>query len=232
MVLADERPREADSRDAEPSADVDEAGALLAEGKYAEAEVLIGRAVGALEAGGATAELARALTTRGVVWARLGRVEESAHALRRAVKMAEEAGAPSVAGAAALALIEEHADGELLSPEELFENYRRADALLEEARQAGAAARLRACARLVMRRLAGVRPGDESFRLFDAVHEIEARLIARALEESGGSVTRAAQMLGLRHQTFLAMLNTRHQQLMDKRKPRGKRRRSIIKRWD
>jgi transcriptional regulator with GAF, ATPase, and Fis domain len=172
------------------------------------------------------------LTTQGVVWARLGRDEESADALRRALKVAEEAGAHFVAGAAALALIEEHAPGGVLSPEELLEIYRRADKLLEGARSAETAARLRACARVVMRRLAGVQLGDESFTLFDAVHEIEARLIARALEESEGSVTRAAQLLGLRHQTFLAMLNTRHQHLMDKRKPRGKRRRSIVKRWD
>jgi DNA-binding NtrC family response regulator len=148
------------------------------------------------------------------------------------LKTAEEAGAPSVAGAAALALIEEHGAGEVLSPDELFEAYRCADRLLEGAQHVETAARLRGCARLVMRRLAGAQLGDESFKLFDAVHEIEARLIARALEESGGSVTRAAQLLGLRHQTFLAMLNTRHQHLMDKRKPRGKRRRSIIKRWD
>ena len=234
MSLADDRPRESDPNDAGLSAHSDEtrARALVAEGRYAEAEELIGRAAVALEAGGAHAELARVLTTQGVVWARLGRDEESARVLRRALKLAEEAGAVSVAGAAALALIEEHGAGAVLSPDELFEAYRRADRLLEEGQHAEVVARLRGCARLVMRRLAGVQIGDESFRLFDAVHEIEARLIARALEESKGSVTRAAQLLGLRHQTFLAMLNTRHQQLMDKRKPRGRRRRSIIKRWD
>jgi DNA-binding protein Fis len=235
MSLADDRLRESsDSNDSAQNAhpDAARARALVAEGKYAEAEALTSRAVRALEAGGAAAELAGVLTTHGVACARLGRDEESADALGRALKIAEEACAHSVAGAAALAFIEEHAPGGVLSPEELFELYCRADKLLEETRHAESAARLRDCARLVMRRLAGVQLGDESFTLFDAVHEIEARLIARALEESGGSVTRAAQMLGLRHQTFLAMLNTRHQHLMDKRKPRGKRRRSIIKRWD
>lgn len=232
MSLADERLYESDSNDTGTPSDAARALSLVAEGRYAEADALIERVVGALEAGGAAAELAAVLTTRGVVCARLGRDEESADDLRRALKLAEEAGAHSVAGAAALTLMEEHALGDLLSPEELFEVYDRADRLLEEARNAENAARLRACARLVMRRLAGVQLGDESFTLFEAVREIEARLIARALEESEGSVTRAAQMLGLRHQTFLAMLNTRHQHLMDKRKPRGRRRRSIIKRWD
>ena len=234
MTLVDDRPREADAGDAAPPAQSDAARArtLVAEGRYAEAEPLIGRVVRALEGCGLAAELAGVLTTQGVVFARLGRDEESANAFRRALKTAEEAGAHSAGGAAALALIEEHAPGGVLSPGELFEVYGRADRLLEGTRNAETAARLRACARLVMRGLAGVRLGDEGFTLFDAVHEMEARLIARALDEAEGSVTRAAAMLGLRHQTFLAMLNTRHQQLMDKRKPRGRRRRSIIKRWD
>ena len=234
MSLSDERPRESDPGDAGLTAHSDEtrAHALFAEGRYSEAEELICRAVSALEDDGATAELARVLTTQGLVWARLGRDEESAHVLRLALKMAEETGAPSAAGVAALSLIEEHGAGAVLSPDELLETYRSADKLLEGVQHAETVARLRGCARLVMRRLAGVQLGDESFKLFDAVHEIEARLIARALEESNGSVTRAAQLLGLRHQTFLAMLNTRHQHLMDKRKPRGRRRRSIIKRWD
>ncbi|HWW76837.1 MAG TPA: helix-turn-helix domain-containing protein [Pyrinomonadaceae bacterium] len=234
MTLTNERPHEPDSNNPGPpaSSDAARARALVEEGLYAEAEQLITRAVRELEDGGAATELAVALTTQGVALARLGRGEESAEVIRRALETAEEAGANSVAGAAALTLVEEHALGGVLAPEELLDVYREADRLLEKTRHAESAARLRNCARLVMRRLAGVQLGDESFTLFDAVHEIEARLIARALEEAEGSVTRAAQLLGLRHQTFLAMLNTRHQHLMDKRKPRGKRRRSIIKRWD
>jgi len=80
-----------------------------------------------------------------------------------------------------------------------------------------------------MRRLAGVQFGDSDFSIFKAVHELEARLVGRALQESGGSVTRAAQMLGLRHQTFLSMLNTRHRHLLGKRSPSSKRRRSVFK---
>jgi DNA-binding protein Fis len=234
MTLTDERPHEPDSNDSGPpaSSDAARARALVEEGLYAEAERLITRAVRELETGGAASELAGALTTQGVVLARLGRDGESAEVLRQALQTAEEAGDRKGAGAAALTLVEEHASGGVLSAEELLEVYCEADRLLEETRHTESAARLRGCARLVMRRLAGVQLGDESFTLFDAVHEIEARLIARALDEAEGSVTRAAQLLGLRHQTFLAMLNTRHQHLMDKRKPRGKRRRSIIKRWD
>lgn len=217
-------------KDAGLLAQVDETRArvLIEEGKYAEAERAVARAVRTLETGGAAALLSEALTTQGLVLARTGRAAESVEVLRRAVKVAEESGALCSAGLAALTLIEEHAEDLSLAPEELYALYRRADRLLEEAQHAEGVARLRACARVVMRRLAGAQPGDEGFTIFDAVHELEARLIARALDEADGSVTRAAQMLGLRHQTFLAMLNTRHQKLLVKRKPPGRRLRSII----
>ena len=199
------------------------------EGKYAEAERVICRAVGTLEAGGAAALLAEALTTQGVVWARLGRGDASLGALRRAVSVAEEAGALCGAGLAALTLIEEHGAGRALAPDELYELYARADRLLRDAQHAESVARLRECARLVMRRMAGAQVGDRDFSFFDAVHETEARLIERALDAAGGSVTRAAKVLGIRHQTFLSMLNTRHRKLLEKRTPPGRRLRSIIK---
>jgi DNA-binding NtrC family response regulator len=89
--------------------------------------------------------------------------------------------------------------------------------------------RLRACARVVLRRLAGVQFGEKNFTLFSAVHELEAKLIEKALEDAGGSVTRAAKLLGIRHQSFITMLNTRHRKLLKKRKPVEKRLRNIIK---
>src|SRR5829696_113462 len=202
---------------------------LIDEKRYAEAERAIAGAVQTLEAGGAVVYLAEALTTQGVAWSRLGKHDDSARALRRAARVAEEAGALSDAGLAALTLIEEHGTRPALSAEELYECYRRADELLKGAQHVEGVARLRACAPVVMRRMAGARIGDKNFTLFGAVHELEARLISRALDESGGSVTRAAKILGLRHQTFLSMLNTRHRHLLEKRTPAEKRRRSIIK---
>jgi transcriptional regulator with PAS, ATPase and Fis domain len=80
-----------------------------------------------------------------------------------------------------------------------------------------------------MRRLAGVRLDDQNFSLYSAVSEFEAKLIGRALDEAGGSVSRAAKQLGLRHQTLTAILETRHKKLLSKRTPVQKRRRSIIK---
>lgn len=205
---------------------------FIAEKRYREAEAVIGRAVKTLEAGGAAAPLAEALTTQGVAWARLGKNDESIKTLRRAIELAEGAGVSSDAGLAALTLIEEHGARRALSPEELYDLYRRADKYLKVAQRAESATRLRACARLVMRRMAGVQLGDKNFTIFNAVHELEAKLIGQALEQADGSVTRAAQLLGVRHQTFLAMLNNRHRKLLAKRNPLEKRLRSIIKKTE
>jgi tetratricopeptide (TPR) repeat protein len=217
-------------KDAGLLAQVDETRAqvFIAEKKYREAERVIGRAVQMLEEGSSPAQLADVLTTQGVVWARLGKVEESINVLRRAIQVAEDAGALTNAGLAALSLIEEHGPRRTFPRQELYELYQRADLLLKDAQHPEAAERLRACARVVMRRLVGVRPGDKDFTLYNAVHELEERLIEWALEEGGGSVVRAARLLGLSHQTFSSMLNQRHKKLLPKRTP-PERRRSIIK---
>jgi hypothetical protein len=143
--------------------------------------------------------------------------------------MAEGLGAQSVAGRALLTFVEEHGERRALSPEEVYEAHLRADRLLEGTQDAEDVGRLRACSRVVMRRLAGARIHDEDFSFYGAIHELEARLIERALAEAGGSVVRAARLLGLKHQTFTSMLQCRHQQLLSKRTPRERRLRSIIK---
>jgi hypothetical protein len=81
---------------------------FLAEKQYGEADRVITRAVRTLEKGGASAYLSDALTVQGVARARMGAGEESINILRRAMSVAEESGALTNAGLAALALIEEH----------------------------------------------------------------------------------------------------------------------------
>ena len=212
-------------------AQVDETRArvFLAEKKYGEAERVIARAVQTLEQGGASALLADALTVQGVTQARLGGYEASLDILRRAADVAEGAGALARAGLALLALIEEHGGSRLLTVGDVYKAYLRADRLLKDTQDADDIARLRACARVVMRRLAGAQPHDKTFSFFSAVHEFEAKIIEQALEEAGGSVTRAAKLLGLTHQTLGTILSQRHKQLAGKRKPRGKRLKSIMK---
>jgi tetratricopeptide (TPR) repeat protein len=212
-------------------AQVDETRArvLVAERHYREAGRFIADVIQTLEKGGDAASLADALTLQGVVWARRGGYESSLNIMRRAVSVAEEAGALSNAGLAALTLIEEHGARRSTTDEELYDLYRRADRLLKGAQNAEELARLQACARVVMRRLAGTQLGEKNFTLFGAVHELEAKLIGQALDEAGGSVTRAAKILGIRHQTLTSMLNKRHKRLLSKRTPPEKRLKSIIK---
>ena len=218
-------------RDAVCLAQVDETRArvLVAERKYRDAERTLAGAVKTLERGDESALLAEALTLQGIIWARLWEYQDSINALRRAAEMAESVGARVTAGQAVLALIEEHGATWRLRPSEVFEGYQRADQLLKDSQDAEDIARLRACAPIVMRRLTTVQLGDKNFTLPRAVHEFEAKLIERALEESGGSVTSAARLLGLTHQTLNSILHTRHKQLTAKRKPIEKRRKSIIK---
>ncbi|HWS88658.1 MAG TPA: helix-turn-helix domain-containing protein, partial [Pyrinomonadaceae bacterium] len=88
---------------------------------------------------------------------------------------------------------------------------------------------LLACARVVMRRLSDPAIYGKNFSLYGAVQDFEAKLIGQALEQSGGSVTKAARLLGLSHQTLISMLTTRHKGLAGKRKPKQKRLKSIMK---
>ena len=130
---------------------------------------------------------------------------------------------------ALLRLIEEQGATGRLHGSEVYELYLRADGLLEGTEDAEALSRLRVCARVVMRGLAGPQVGREGFSMYDAVHDFEARLIEQALEEAGGSVTKAARLLGLTHQTLGTILNTRHKNLACKRTPVRRRLRSIFR---
>lgn len=201
---------------------------FLAEKKYQKAMDTIRGAVGALEKAGESALLADALTVQAAAEAKLGSHYLSLPTFRRAIKVAESAGALENAGLAALSLIEEHGGATRLSQEEVYAVYCHADDLLRHTQDAEAVARLRACARIVARRLAEEKMGTD-FSLPDAVQAYEAKFISRALKEAEGSVTRAARRLGIPYQKLTYLLETRHKNLMPARKPAKKRHRSIIK---
>jgi tetratricopeptide (TPR) repeat protein len=212
-------------------AQVDETRArvLVAEKRYREAGRIMAGVLKTLERGGESALLADALTVQGVTWARLGGFDTSINILKRAMRVAQDAGALTSAGLAALTLIEEHGATWRLSDSEVSKVYQRADELLKGTQDTEDKERLRACARVVINRLSGMQLHDKNFSLYGAVHEVETRLIEQALEETGGSVTKAAKLLGLKHQTFIAMLQKRHKGLQPKRRPAEKRLKSIIK---
>jgi tetratricopeptide (TPR) repeat protein len=218
-------------RDAGSLAQVDETRArvLVAERRYRDADRTLTEAVKILEQGDESALLAEALTVQGVIWARLWVYDASINVLRRAAELAESAGALTSAGLAVVTLIEEHGATWRLSPDDVYEAYKKAERLLKDTQEAEDITRLKVCARIVMKRLTTVQFGDKNFTLPGAVHEFEAKLIERALEEAGGSPTKAARLLGITHQTLGSILNTRHKKLSAKRKPPQKRLKSIIK---
>jgi tetratricopeptide (TPR) repeat protein len=198
---------------------------LVAAERYIEARQVILEVVDTFEKGGEQALLADALTIKATTEARLKDYDRSLETFRRAITVAENAGALSNAGCAAMSVIEEHGMARL-SDVAIYRAYRRADKWLAVTQDVADIARLRACARIVMRKLYGDEL-DEYFTLPETVLKYEARFIEQALREEKGSVTRAARRLGLSHQALGAMLKTRHQNIGGKRKPK-RRFKSII----
>jgi tetratricopeptide (TPR) repeat protein len=173
--------------------------------------------------------LTEALRTRGVVLARRGRHEEARASLERAAEVAESAGNFEQAGRAALTIIEEL--DERLSGDEVCAAYERAADLLASSQNVETLRRLTACARRALLLMqANPTPRDwDNFSFREAVLRYESTIIEKALRDAGGTVTRAAQMLGMKHHNnLISILNSRHRELLRERKPIVPRRRSII----
>lgn len=65
--------------------------------------------------------------------------------------------------------------------------------------------------------------------MWKEVRLYEAKLIKQALDMGRGSVVRAAELLGISHQSLSAMLNKRHKDLLPTTKLAGKRKRRVFK---
>ncbi|HEV8428532.1 MAG TPA: tetratricopeptide repeat protein [Pyrinomonadaceae bacterium] len=210
----------------------------LMQGRSEDAERVAHRAVQTLKRGGEQTVLAEALTTHGKALARLKQIDVARAALDQAVEIAEIAGNPDRGGIAAVTAIEELSDN--LSIDVLQNYYRTAESLLAKSQNTSIRTRLGECARRVLS--AALDTADEAtpaatdavdltpgFSLDSEVLRYEGNLIRRALEESGGSVTRAARLLGVTHQGLAFILNGRHSDLLSIRTPVKRRRRSIIR---
>jgi tetratricopeptide (TPR) repeat protein len=240
--LARARTLHASLKDAVIVAQCDEtlARVLVAEGSFEEAERVALSAVRVFEDGDRQALLAEALTTLGVAQSRGGRHEEARRSLARAIEVAEAAGDRAGAGLAALTLTEELGAG--LGHAELCEAFERAHGPLSGTRNPDTLSRLTACARRALESFMALQAeGDdeagtpeerwEGFSLKAEVMRYEAELISRALRDADGVVSRAAKLLGFKHhQTFVALLNNRHRELLGERRPVIPRRRSYIRR--
>lgn len=230
------------------------AKAFLGEGRNAEAEAVARASVRSLEQGGEQSLLAGALITYGTALARLDSNEAAFAALKRGMDTAEQGGDPDSAGIAALTIIEELES--VVSYPELRTYYLRAESMLTRSQDSGVRSRLGQCARRILSSDKGQHEGDAQTSipvgnghkysaarasvpaaaepwargsLEELVLNFEGDLIRRALEASGGSVTRAARLLGITHQGLAFILNGRHKSLLSIRTPVKRRRRSIIR---
>lgn len=216
------------------------AQAFLLEGKYKEAEYFARCAVQALKHGGEQTVLAEALTTHGKALARLNQTRIAKTTLDQAVEIAQNAGNPDRGGIAALTAIEELSDH--LSADTLQNYYHTAETLLSNSQNVSLKSRLGECARRVLSvalaeanvvapsiSAANTITMEPGFSLDIEVLRYEGDLIRRALKESGGSITRAARLLGVTHQGLAFILNGRHRNLLSIRTPVKRRRRSIIR---
>jgi CheY-like chemotaxis protein len=212
------------------------ARALIAEGYLQEAEQFARSAVKTLGRGDEQALLAEALTTHGIVVARLGNHARSRLLLDEAVKVAERVGDLEGAGRANLSIIEELT--EQTPVPELVSIYESGADLLEDSQDPSTAKRLISCARRVIDALAVGELGRKSGRLEQSwdgfslraeLLKVEADWIERGLKDARGSVTRAARLLGFRHhQSLITLINSRHQELLKTRSTVRKRRRHIF----
>jgi CheY-like chemotaxis protein len=218
-------------------AQVDETRArvMLADGRVVDAEKLLSVAVRALENGGEQSLLAEALSTQGIALARLRDFDKAQITLQRAIDVAEQAGDAESAGQATVLMIEQL--GDYLSNDDLTATVDHAWDLLKNTQDISTLKRLTNCTRRVLLLIhRSVRfPGSvdwTNFSFKDEVQRYEAHLIRLALQDSGGKVTQAAQLLGLPgHQNLLCMLDTRHKDLLDARLPKRSRK-SIIRHRD
>lgn len=211
------------------------AQALLAEGRLLEAERLVRQAVRVLERGGEQGELAGALTTYAVVLARLGRHARSRELLDRAMEVAETTGDLEGAGRAKLSLIEELTSQTPAG--DLVNEYETAVSLLRNSQDPATTKRLIGCALRLVEILTTpdqaepkvdeVTWGGFSFK--KEVLKVEKTFIERALRDAGGSVTKAARLLGFRHhQSLIALINSRHRDLLGTRSAVRKRRHHLF----
>ena len=208
---------------------------FLGEGRLSEAERFARAAVKAFERGGEQSLLTEALTTRGIITARLGKHAVARASLERAIEVAEVAGDLEGAGRARLSIIEELE--QQTPPSELASLYDSAAEYMRQSQDPAAARRLVECSRIVIGALersdvVAEQPQVQNwngFSLRKQTLKFEKTLIERALRDSGGAVTKAARLLGLNnHQSLIAVLNGRHKDLLGVRTAVRIRRRAIM----
>ncbi|HZE63038.1 MAG TPA: helix-turn-helix domain-containing protein [Pyrinomonadaceae bacterium] len=197
---------------------------LTAEKKFKEAEVVARGAVRVLEKSGHQCLLADALITHGIAIARLKQSERAQFTFQKAIEIGHQVGALNKAGIAALTLIEELDE---LPADTFYAAYDRASEWLAKSQSQDILLRLNAAARKVFANIRGeLKPEVATETVFNTpcnfpleVLKFEAGLIGQALAQSNGSVTHAAQLLGMTYQGLAYVIGSRHHDLLKARSP-------------
>jgi hypothetical protein len=161
--------------------------------------------------------------------ARLNHSDQARAALDRAITVAEQVGDFESAGVAALTIIEQL--GTHLSNEEVWATIDHAGVLLEKTQDTATLRRLAKAAfrGLFLTHAVPAPPDWTNFSFKDVVHRYEANLIKLALKDAGGKVTPTARLLGFsHHQSLVAMIGSRHKDLLNTRTAVRKRRRHLM----
>lgn len=191
----------------------------LAEKKFIEAELFAQKSVQLFIRGDEYFSLSESLTTLGTVFARQSSFADAKESFERAVKAAEFVNDKTSRGLAMLSQIEELAL--VLSDEERKDLYLKTEELLVDLDSTSVKERLKNAEDICLK--SKFKSKWEDFSLSKEVLRFEAEYIMEALTETGGRVTKAAELLGFSHQNLSLLLKTRHKALASAKKSRKKR---------
>jgi tetratricopeptide (TPR) repeat protein len=204
--------------------DESRAQVFLAERKLKEAETVARSSVHILDKSDHQGFLADALITYGTALARLGKREQAQFALQRAIKTANEVGALTKAGIAALTLIEEIED---LAPDVAEVAYDRASEWLASSQSKEVLQRVIAVSKKIRSNTGTLSDSETATETLltakcDLTQEKlkhERELIRQALTKVDGRLTRAASLLGTSYQSLPYIIEKRHPELLKERSP-------------
>jgi tetratricopeptide (TPR) repeat protein len=213
-------------RDKVRTAQVDDSQAQLfiAEGKYAEAEMIARTAARSFEKAGRQCFLAETLTNQGIALARLHKPQRARFIFQQAIEIAHHAGSLHRAGLAALTMIEEI---DTLPRDVQSLAFEQAKEWLADSQNPDVKPRLsKARKKIVAQRKSEPKTLDVSEVLFNKQYDLRAEvsrfehdLIARTLAKVGGKVSHAAKMLRIGYQTLAHMIEHKYPDLLKKRTP-------------
>jgi tetratricopeptide (TPR) repeat protein len=189
-------------------------------GRYQEAHAHLDHARRVLVSLKDSIAVAQVDETRACVFLEQGQIAEAERVARAAVRTLEKSDRETLLAEALVT--HGRALARLGNYGPAFSNFQRAISLAEQAGNVDRAAHAAlAMSHEIGDRLAVTegRGFVSSGKLSEEIHALEHDLLERALDVAQGKITHAARILGVSHQTVNYMLETRHEDLLEKRKP-------------